>query len=129
MKSVLILGAEDSPALIAAESYRKRGIRVVVGCHKKICTSFFSKYPHKRVIYPSPDLLEELFVKWLTKFLVAEKIDVVIPVGGRITQLLSKYKDDLIKNVNLFLVDFNLYMKAMDKAETMKIANNANTDS
>ncbi|RJO60853.1 hypothetical protein C4544_04220, partial [candidate division WS5 bacterium] len=55
-KSVLILGVEDSPGLIASETFRKKGFRVIVGCHVKLCTTFFSRYPHQRVIYPSPDL-------------------------------------------------------------------------
>lgn len=122
VRSVLILGVEDSPALIAAESFRKKRIRVIVGCHKRVCTTFFSRYPHKRVLYPSPDMHPELFVSWLLDFIKSEKVDVLIPVGAQVTLLLSKHKDKLTKTANLFLVDFDLYKQAIDKSETMKIA-------
>jgi predicted ATP-grasp superfamily ATP-dependent carboligase len=122
MKSVLILGVEDSPGLIAAESFRKRGFRVIVGCHIMMCTTFFSRYPHMRVLYPSPDMYPDRFMSWLFGFIASEELSLLIPIGARITQLLSKHKKELIKNVNLFLVDFHLYEKAVDKAETMKIA-------
>ena len=122
MKSVLILGVEDSPGLIASETFRRRGFKVIVGCHVKLCTTFFSRYPHKRVVYPSPDLSPDAFIEWLIRFLSSEKVEVVIPIGARITQLLSKNKAALSKYTNLFLVDFELYQKAVDKAQTMKIA-------
>ena len=122
MNCVLILGVEDSPGLIAAESFRKRDFKVIVGCHLSICPTFFSRYPNKRVLYPSPDMHPEKFMEWLFDFITSEKVDVIIPIGARITQLLSKNKNELVKLVNLFLVDFHLYTKALDKAETMKIA-------
>jgi len=121
-KNVLILGVEDSPGLIASETFRKRGFRVIVGCHVKLCTTFFSRYPHRRVVYPSPDLRPDAFIEWLVRFLSSEEVDVVIPIGARITQLLSKNKGALKDHVNMFLVDFDLYQKAVDKAQTMKIA-------
>ncbi|MBI5739840.1 MAG: ATP-grasp domain-containing protein [Nitrospirae bacterium] len=122
METVLILGVEDSPGLIASETFRRRGFKVIAGCHVRICTTFFSRYPHKRVLYPSPDLHEEAFIKWLCRFIKAEKVNFVLPIGGRITQLLSKHKDELASIVNLYLVDFPTYGKALDKAKTMKIA-------
>jgi predicted ATP-grasp superfamily ATP-dependent carboligase len=122
MKCVLILGAEDSPALIVAETFRKRGFRVIVGCHIRMCITFFSRYPHKRVLYPSPDTCPEAFVSWLFDFITSEKVDVLIPADTQTPQLVSKYKNELKKIVNLYLVDFHLYKKALDKAETMKIA-------
>ncbi len=69
MNSVLILGVEDSPGLIAAESFRKRGFRVMVGCHLRMCTTFFSRYPHRRVLYPSPDMHPAAFMSWLLDFI------------------------------------------------------------
>ena len=126
MKTVLILGVEDSPGLIAAETFRKRGFRVVVGCHIRVCTTFFSRYPHKRVLYPSPDMYPNKFMSWLFDYVTSEKVDIIIPIGARTTQLLSKHKEELIKMVKLFLVDSHLYKKAVDKAETMKIAINNN---
>ena len=122
MKSVLILGAEDSPALTVAETFRKRGFRVIVGCHIRLCTTFFSRYPHKRVLYPSPDSHPDEFVSWLLNFIASEKVDVLIPADTQTPQLVSKYKNELEKIVNLYIVDFHLYKKALDKAETMKIA-------
>jgi predicted ATP-grasp superfamily ATP-dependent carboligase len=122
MKSVLILGVEDSPGVIAAESFRKKNFKVIVGCHMRLCTTFFSRYPNKRVLYPSPDMEPDGFIKWLHDFIDYEKIDVIIPIGACITRLLSEHKMAFIKKVKMYLVDFNIYLKALDKAQTMKIA-------
>lgn len=121
-RKVLIVGAEENPSLPIIESLSKKGIKVCVASHKKICPGFFSRYVSKRFIYPSPFIDPDGFINELVNLIKRERFDVTFVTGEQNTFLLSKYKDRFEQYTKLPLVDFYTYMKCRDKSNTMKIA-------
>lgn len=121
-KKVLIVGAEENPVLPILGSLSKIGVEIHVGSHRRVCVGFFSRYPHKRFVYPSPYTDEQGFIRSLLNYLKAKSFDVVLVVGDRTTDLLSKYREEIERFAKLPLVDFEKYQLCRNKSLTMKWA-------
>jgi D-aspartate ligase len=122
MGKVLIVGAEENPSLPIIHSLARQGLEVHVASHKSVCVGFYSRYAHKRFLYPSPFTDENGFVNQLLDYIKKEKFEVTFATGDIPTCLLSKNKKAFSEYTRLPLVDFDKYIYCMDKTYTMKIA-------
>jgi len=121
-KKVFIVGAEENPVLPILGSLSRAGVEVHVGSHRRVCVGFFSRYPHKRFVYPSPYTDENGFLDSVLTYLKNQRFDVVLVVGDRTTDLLSKHKNKILRHAKLPLVDFDRYQQCRNKSLTMKWA-------
>lgn len=119
---VLLVGAEENPSLPIIVSLSSKGLEVHVASHKRVCVGFFSKYTHKRFLYPSPFTHEDEFINRLLEYVKKERFDVTFVTGEQPTCLLSKNKELFTEYTRLPVVDFERYMKCRDKTITMKVA-------
>ena len=119
---VLIVGAEENPSLPIIKSLSSKGIEVHVASHKRVCVGFFSKYAHRRFVYPSPYSCEQDFLASLCAYVKREEFSVTFVTGDKPTDLLVRNKDLFAKHTSLPLVDFERYVNCRDKTRTMKIA-------
>ena len=121
-KKVLVIGADENPSLPIIESLFAKGLEVHVASHKRVCVGFFSKYAHRRFIYPSPFTDEQGFINSLVDYLRREKFDVTFVTGDRPTDLVVRNRTLFAKYTSLPLVDLDRYVNCRDKTRTMKIA-------
>ena len=124
-RRVLLVGAEENPSLPIIVSLAQKGFEVHVASHKRICVGFFSRYAHRRFVYPSPFREEAGFIESLLAYVKKEKFDVMLVAGDRPTDLLAKHREAFIPYTKLPLVDMERYLYCRDKTKTMKAAERA----
>ena len=57
---VLLLGAEETPALPVIWSLARQRVPVTVASKRRICTGLFSRHPVKRLVYEGPSAYSSL---------------------------------------------------------------------
>jgi predicted ATP-grasp superfamily ATP-dependent carboligase len=119
---VLVVGAEENPALPIVESLFNKGLEVHVASHKRICIGFFSRFVHERFLYPSPYINEQGFVDCLSDYVRKQRFDVTFVTGDRATDLLASNRTLFTEHTSLPLVDLARYVNCRDKTKTMKVA-------
>jgi predicted ATP-grasp superfamily ATP-dependent carboligase len=119
---VLVVGAEENPALPIVESLYRKGLEVHVASHKRICVGFFSRFVHERFLYPSPYTNEQAFVECLSDHVRKQRFDVTFVTGDRATDLLASHRSLFTEHTSLPLVDLDRYVNCRDKTKTMKLA-------
>ncbi|RLE42910.1 hypothetical protein DRJ48_02415 [Candidatus Woesearchaeota archaeon] len=123
VRTVFVLDGRSRAALQVVRSLGKRGVKVIIGNDSWVCSSFFSRFVSKRVVYPNPKT--KGFKRLMFALLQKEKIDVVIPVRDDTTLFFSRYKEELSKFSKIPVADFKTIMKGRDKSQTIEIAKRA----
>ncbi len=122
MPKVFVTDGYWHKTLSIVRSLGEKGIDVTVGESTRLSTALFSRYAKRRVIYPSPKRRPEEFLNFLEKELKQEKYDVLI-TPEEYTLLLIAKNINRFNNLTRFpFADYNLILKASDKAEAVKIA-------
>jgi len=117
---VLVLDGRSRAALQIVRSLGKKGIKVVIGNDSWACSSFFSKYVDRRLVYPEPN--SDSFKDCIFDFLEKNRIDMIIPVRDDTTIFCAKYQQDLSKFTHLLISDHNTIMVGRDKSRTVEEA-------
>ena len=121
-KKVLLTSGYARKCLGAVKSLRKRGIETTVGDYSRLGLALWSKYCDYKIIYPSPDKEPNKFLDFILKYLSRNKQDLLFPTGSQDSYLFSKYKKDIEKITKVAVPDYGIISKAINKAETLKIA-------
>jgi predicted ATP-grasp superfamily ATP-dependent carboligase len=122
MSYVIVTDGRSRASVPIIRSLGRRGIKIISGDSLRICSSFFSKYTKKRIIYPDPDKYPEEFVSYMLDYVRKNDVEMIIPVRDGAAMALSKYKEELSKYTAIPLADYKTMSAARDKAQTMKIA-------
>ena len=122
---VFVMESSAKAALPFIESLAKAGIRVDVGCAKRINSGFFSRHCHQRHLYPCPRTDTKKFQKWLIDFLSSRSISVVIPVGHYGALATCQIQDEIRCHSRLLMPDFQTFLSAYAKIPTMHTAQRA----
>lgn len=112
-------------ALPFIESLARAGIRVEVGCSKRINSGFFSRHCHKRHLYPCPRSDTQGFQKWLIEFLRERSISVVVPVGHYGALATCQIQNEIRRHSRLLMPDLPTFLRAYAKVPTMHTAQSA----
>ncbi|MBE6904278.1 MAG: ATP-grasp domain-containing protein [Ruminococcaceae bacterium] len=86
---------------------------------KKTDLGYLSKYPDKKIIGVWDRKNEQASYNALLDVLKAEKYDIVIPMTDFSATLLSKNKEEISKYASPAVNDWNVFIKAADKQNTM----------
>lgn len=122
MSYVLVTDGRSRASLPIIRSLGKKGIKVISGDSRRICSSFFSRYTKKRIVYPDPETHTEEFITYLIEFVKKNDVEMIIPVRDAATLALSKHKAELSEFTKIPVGEYEMLLKARDKAETIKIA-------
>lgn len=126
MSNVFVTDGRSRATPSVVRSLAKQGISVTVGESTNICSTYFSKYVNKRVIYPDPDIYPDQFADFMYEYIQNNDLDMIIPVRDSATLTLSKYKEKFLPYVKLPLADYNTLMLGRDKAKTIQLAEKIN---
>ena len=121
MNNVLVTDGRSRASLAIVRSLGRKGIKVTSG-EAFACSSFYSKYADKKLVYPAPDKQPELFLKKMIETIKNGMYDVIIPVRDDVNLILSKHEEELTRFTRIPIADYGTLMKGRDKAETLKIA-------
>ena len=122
--SVLILGADGTQTLPIAESLYKHGIKVHGFFGKRLTYGYFSRYVAKRIIIKS--LSGEDYVNQIVDYVQNNHIDVVIPMGDVVAELVCRYQEKLKRVVHVVTPDYSSFNEGYDKNKLMHICEKCN---
>ena len=121
MNKVLVTDGRSRASLAIVRSLGTKGIKVTSG-EAFVCSSFYSKYTNKKLVYPAPEKQPDLFLKRVIETIKNDMYDVIIPVRDDANLILSKHKKELSHFTRIPIADYNILIKGRDKAQTLKIA-------
>ena len=121
---VLIVDGYARQALCMTKALKKLGALVTVICCSKTDVSYASKYPDKKLLHKcdKQDFKEqELFA---INEIKTNQYDIVIPMTDGPAMFLSKNKKKLSKYAKIAVADWDKFVLAIDKLNTMQICMN-----
>lgn len=120
--SVIVTNAKNRIAYNVAKSLGQRGIEVYTSDFVRVSMSFASRYSKGHFLYPSPFKDQAAFINSIIDNSNRLGSDTVIPVFEE-TFLISKYKNQLEKHVNLAVPEYEQILAVHNKDRMESIAN------
>jgi predicted ATP-grasp superfamily ATP-dependent carboligase len=120
--NVFVTDGNQRAALAITRSLGRRGMSVVVGEEDPTFLAGTSRYCARRVVYPSPYQDPEAFERFMSRLVVRERLDVVIPVSDVTTHAIAKNQDELRAHAALAVPPFDAFERLTDKASLMQWA-------
>lgn len=109
-------------SLAAVRALGVNGIRVTVGESTRLATAAFSKYCHRRIVYPSPLFNPGNFVNFLYRELSRHSYQMLLPMEDETTFLISKYHSEFSGRTYLPIPSFEKLQFAGRKDKILKLA-------
>lgn len=122
MAKVLVTDAQMRNSLAIIRSLGRRGLEVTGAEETRFATGFFSNYCKNKIVYPSPAKYPDEFADYLLNVVREGNYQVIFPVIDRTVIPVVKHKREFSKYTLVPFPDYEVVMKAMDKAETIRIA-------
>ncbi|NLL11597.1 MAG: ATP-grasp domain-containing protein [Methanomicrobiales archaeon] len=122
---VLVTDAEYKHTLGIVRTLGQAGYYVVALGYNKRAQSFYSKYCSEKLISPNPKNEIE-YINFLKRYLLNNKIDVLLPVGYNSTMTISNHRDELLPFVAIPLAEKAAIDIAADKSRTLELARKIN---
>lgn len=98
------------------------GVRVTVGESTRLATAAFSKYCHRRVVYPSPLFKASDFINFIKNELARRSYQMLLPMEDETVALLSKYRSELSRWTYLPVPSYQKLQFAQNKENVLKLA-------
>ena len=117
--NVLVTDGNQRAALAITRSLGRRGATVIVGEESDRCLASSSRYCARRITYPSPYREPDAFDRFLTRLVVREGLDVVMPVTDVTTYAIARNQDALRAHTGLAVPPFDAFERLTDKASLM----------
>lgn len=122
MAKVFVTDASERAALAVIRSLGKKRIDVTAGDSARFNIGFLSKYCKQKILYPSAELQKTRFVQALLKLVRDESFDLLIPITDTAMVPIVERKEDFEQHTRVAAPDYSTAIKALDKIETLKIA-------
>jgi len=116
--NILILD-QGRQALPFFKAYSRSGHRVICVCSTRISETYFSRYPAKRLIWPSYVKERQAFEKKLINYIKENHIDITLSVGDISADILSKNKSEISRYTKITQPDYSIFINAADKLSLM----------
>jgi len=108
--------------LAAVRALGTNGVRVTVGESTRLATAAFSKYCHRRVVYPSPLFKASDFINFIKNELARRSYQMLLPMEDETVALLSKYRSELSRWTYLPVPSYQKLQFAQNKENVLKLA-------
>jgi predicted ATP-grasp superfamily ATP-dependent carboligase len=119
---VLVTDGDALHSLAIVRSLGQKGMKVTMASHRRFASlSFYSRYCHKRVIYPNPEKKKE-FVDFLIEFVRENQYEILLPVRSTVTPLISEYQKELKSYVDFVIPSLESMEVANNKEKTFQFA-------
>lgn len=119
-KKVLLLDGHTRQVLPTAKALREAGHHVTVLCPNKVSIGFVSRWPNERLVGPDAKGDPQGFLGFLENLLKTGEFDIVIPHFDYSAHIVSMHKQELKKYAVLAVNNYDVFIKARDKALTMQ---------
>lgn len=122
MENVIITDAELRASLAVIRSLGKEDIEITAGSDVKSALGFYSKYTHKKFLYPNPRQDSQEFLQRLISIVKKDHYDCIIPIHTYTMFLLTKYRTLFSKYTQVPPPVFKIFINAYDKKKLLNIA-------
>lgn len=116
----ILLLDQGRQALPFLKSFSKAGHKTSIVCNTRLTEGYFSRYPSKRLMWPSHFKEGPAFEKKLLDYLRENMVDVVISVGDASAEIVSKNKEEISKYTRTIAPDYPTFIQAADKLKLMQ---------
>ncbi len=110
-------GRQSLPFL---KSYSKAGHHIVVVCNTRLSESWFSRYPSKRLLWPSYMKNRPAFERNLLDYLKNNQVDLTVSVGDVTSDILAKNKEEITLYTRITSPDYSTFIQGADKLKLMQ---------
>lgn len=121
---ILILDGRQRSTLAAARSLGRHGIEVTVGEDRLPCLASRSKYVSHAIKYASATSDPKAFIADIADELGHHKYDMILPMTDMSMNLTVNEFDSFARLTRMPVAGKEAYLKAIDKAETIKLSQN-----
>lgn len=118
MANILLLGA-GTQALAILQSLHKAEHRIVLIVDSVGNYADESRYVSRRIVCQSSPESEE-YLQVVLQLVNEEQIDVVIPMGDKTAEFVSRRKSELSKHTHVIAPDYDNFKKGYDKNQLMR---------
>lgn len=119
-KLKILLLDQGRQSLPFVKSLTNAGHQVFIVCNTRISEGYFSRYPAKRLIWPSYMKNPMGFEKKLLEFLRSNDIDVTLSVGDISSEILSKNREEISQYTKVTVPEYSKFLEVYDKLRLMK---------
>jgi D-aspartate ligase len=116
----ILLLDQGRQALPFLRSFSKAGHKTTIVCNTRLSEGYFSRYPAKRLIWPSYVKNRPAFEEELLDYLRKNEVDVAISVGDISSEILSKNSEVIKQYTRITSPDYSTFIRAYDKLQLMK---------
>lgn len=116
----ILLLDQGRQALPFMKSFSKAGHKTNIVCNTRLTEGYFSRYPSKRLLWPSHTKEGPAFEKKLLHYLKDNEVDVVISVGDVSAEIVSKNREEISKYTHTIAPDYSTFIQAADKLKLMQ---------
>lgn len=122
MSEVLVTDGNQRSALAFTRALGRQGISVIVAEKQIPCLASQSKYCSRTLVYRPPSSNPDGFVEDILRELKNRNYDLLIPMTDLTVLLVSENKDELSRYTRIPFPEKEIFQKACDKAEVLKLA-------
>ena len=116
---ILILD-QGRQALPFLKSFSRSGHHTTIVCNTRFTEGYFSRYPTKRLLWPSYVKDRSAFEAKLMDYLKNNQVDVTLSVGDITADILSKHKKEISKYTHITSPDYSIFVEGADKLKVMQ---------
>jgi D-aspartate ligase len=116
----ILLLDQGRQALPFLKSFSKAGHKTSIVCNTRLTEGYFSRYPSKRLLWPSHIRERPAFEKKLMGYLHENSVDVVICVGDASAEIVSKNREEISRYTRTTAPDYFTFIQAADKLKLMQ---------
>ncbi len=119
---VLVTDGHFRKSLAVVRSLGRKGVQVTVGERTSLNTSFFSRFCHRRFIYPSPRRYPDQFIQCLLREITERHRSCLFPMEEETLLVIAKYRSDISKQTYLLIPDLQKIELVRDKGKLLRFA-------
>lgn len=121
--NILLLdqGRQSLPFL---KSFAKAGHRTTLVCNTRLSEGYFSRYPSKRLLWPSYVTNRPAFEKELLDYIKENRVDVTLSVGDVSSDVLARNKEQISQHTRVTVPDYSTFIQGADKLKLMQFCMN-----
>lgn len=117
---ILLLDGASNQVLPIMSSLYKSGHIVTIISSRRLCSGFFSRYAHEKILWPELFKEESATLEKLKNYLATTKTDLVLGLADKSIRFLSDNYQHLKHLTNIVLPNHATLSIATDKFKTMK---------
>lgn len=121
--NVLLLNGENVQSICVARSLKGQGHRVILFANSRVSSGYTSRYINKRHIVPDIARNPKEFENYFYNYILANNVDIVIPMGDEGATFLSLNKEFIEQKYNCkcAVPTFSVFNVANDKQLLMEL--------